>query len=125
MSNITKITENLIVGSGVSSLSYAQQYRQNKKDFIILEKEGFGGKAQTYQDPSKRFRFDIGGHLFHCLGQSQVNISGVNIKGLNILKRNAKVYLQGAIHNHPIQKNKKALNLHSEQKILGSLPLTH
>lgn len=90
----------VIIGSGVSSLAFAEKCRQDNREFVIFEKAEFGGNARTYK--VGRYKFDIAGHFLHFPGDSPV-IAGIKFD-LPLRDRKAVVWMDGTVYPYPIQK---------------------
>lgn len=93
----------LIIGSGVSGLSYAMY--QKHDDFLILEKESeIGGYCRTIK--RNGFVWDYSGHFFHF---QDANIRDLILKGIEdelieIIKR-TKIKYKDLLVDYPFQKN--------------------
>jgi len=91
----------LIIGSGVSSLAFAEKCRQNDVEYRIIEKSHFGGKARSYDSTCGNGRFDIAGHFLHFPGK-EPRIAGINFN-FPLREKNAKVILDDKLYDFPIQ----------------------
>lgn len=97
----------LIIGSGVSSLVFAERCRQNGEEFRIFEKESkIGGKCITYTSKCKKALFDVAGHFLHYNGEKPVVCD--RILDFPVRDRISKVLFDGRILDYPIQQSIRA-----------------
>lgn len=93
----------LIIGAGVSGISYANF---TKNDFIIVEKENEpGGYCRTIK--RNGFVWDYSGHFFHFQHPELKDYVCKNINSSNLLKvkKHTQIYYQGKYIDFPFQKN--------------------
>lgn len=98
-----KYIDTLIIGAGISGLSYAVRA---KGDYIIFEKdETAGGLCKTiYQDG---FTWDYSGHFFHFATdtiQSFFN-KEISLKEIVTCKKRTNIYYKGEKIDYPFQMN--------------------
>jgi len=94
----------LIIGSGISGLSFANFIKS--KDYLILERDSEpGGYCKTIKQDG--FTWDYAGHFFHFRNTKIKDYIFKNIDQTNILKirKNAKIYYKDRYINYPFQKN--------------------
>lgn len=102
-------TNNLVLGAGVTGLSYINFLKD--KNYIILEKENtVGGYCRTnYKDG---FVWDFAGHFFHFNNEKikKFFLEKINKDELIYQKKNTKIYYKNKFINYPFQKNIHQLN---------------
>lgn len=92
----------LIIGAGVSGLSFAQ----NLKDYIIIEKENeAGGLCRTIK--RNGYTWDYSGHFFHFRHEEVMKLFLDNMDSSKIIKKekNTKIYINQKFIDFPFQKN--------------------
>ena len=102
-------TNNLVLGAGVTGLSYINFLKD--KNYIILEKENtVGGYCRTnYKDG---FVWDFAGHFFHFNNEKikKFFLEKINKNELIYQKKNTKIYYKNKFIDYPFQKNIHQLN---------------
>ena len=94
----------LIIGAGVSGLSFANFINDN--DYLILEKESeAGGYCRTIY--KEGFVWDYAGHFFHFANEEIKNffLEKINKDELVYKQKNTKIYYKGRFIDYPFQKN--------------------
>lgn len=98
-----KTVNTLIIGAGVSGLSYANFCNE---DYMIVEKEDeVGGLCRTiYQDG---FVWDYAGHFFHFADKDIKDFfdTHINMEDLVTCKKNTAIYYEGRLIDYPFQMN--------------------
>lgn len=98
-----KKIDTLIIGAGVSGLTYAA----NCKDkYLIIEKEKTpGGLCRTFY--SGEYVWDFAGHFFHFASAEVKNMFEENVRkeDMVICKKNTNINYEGNIINYPFQMN--------------------
>lgn len=98
----------LIIGAGVSGISYANF---TKNDFQIIEKEQeIGGYCRTIK--RNGFVWDYSGHFFHFQHPEIENYVCRNIRpeSLRTVEKHTQIYYKGTYIDFPFQKNIHQLN---------------
>jgi len=101
---ILKKVKYLVVGAGVSGLSFANFIES--EDYLIVEKEnGAGGYCRTIYDQG--FVWDYGGHFFHFANPELKEFFNKKIDKSDIIykEKNAKIFYKGEYIDYPFQKN--------------------
>ena len=99
-----KEVKDLIVGAGISGLSYANFCGHN--DYLILDKDSeIGGYCKTIKQDG--FTWDYSGHFFHFQNEEIKEYILSEMKGQEILnvKKNAQVFYKDGYVDFPFQKN--------------------
>lgn len=94
--------KNLIIGAGVSGLSFASQ----SEDYLIVEKESSaGGLCRTIQ--RNGYTWDYSGHFFHFQNQKIKDffLKSIPEEDLIYKEKNTKIYRKGRYIDFPFQKN--------------------
>lgn len=94
----------LIIGAGISGLSFACQKLND--DYLILEKEDIaGGLCKSFYD--SEYVWDVSGHFFHFKSDEARNFFEAVTIGKNVanIKKCAKVYYKGKYMDAPFQYN--------------------
>lgn len=97
------IVETLIIGAGVSGLAYALN---EKKDFLILEKEATpGGLCRTFYKDG--FVWDYAGHFFHFANSDIKAFFEKEISPEDMVKclKKTNIYYNDTIVDYPFQMN--------------------
>lgn len=92
----------LIVGAGVSGLSFASKV----KDYLIIEKESeVGGLCRTIKQNG--FIWDYAGHFFHFQNQEirQMFLESIDENEIIYQEKHTKIYRKGSFVDYPFQKN--------------------
>ena len=95
-------TKNLIIGAGISGLSYAA----NSKDYLIVEKENeVGGYCRTIR--RKDYVWDYAGHFFHFKTEKFKKKFVESIDKENFVTQDKKTYIyyKDALIDYPFQTN--------------------
>jgi len=94
----------LIVGAGISGLSFANFL--NSDDYLVIEREAeIGGYCRTtYQEG---FVWDYAGHFFHFRDPEieKYLVGRMSPESLLDIKRNSKIFYKGNLIDYPFQKN--------------------
>lgn len=93
----------LIVGAGVSGISYANF---TKNDYIVIEKEPeVGGYCRTIQ--RNGYVWDYSGHFFHFRNQDIENLVCENIEKTSLInaEKHTQILYDGKYIDFPFQKN--------------------
>lgn len=96
-------TKYLIIGAGVSGLTFANYV---KGDYLIVEKENeIGGYCRTIY--KKDFVWDYAGHFFHFNTEEFKNkfINEMDPKDIIIKNKCTKIYYKGKLIDYPFQTN--------------------
>jgi len=94
----------LIIGAGVSGLSYASFCGHN--DYIVLDKDSeIGGYCKTIKQDG--FTWDYSGHFFHFRNESIKNYLLEMMEGQDILdvEKNTQIFYKDYYVDFPFQKN--------------------
>lgn len=97
-------TKYLILGGGISGLSFAAQKKD--QDYLVLEADGkCGGLCQSFYDAG--FVWDVAGHFFHFHQEETQRAFLRLMQGREILRvrKCAKVYYAGKYMDAPFQYN--------------------
>lgn len=98
----------LIVGAGISGLTFANKI---KEDYMIIEKENqVGGYCRTIKKGD--FIWDFAGHFYHFKEESLMNefIERIGESNLVSQQKNTKILYKGEKINYPFQSNIHELN---------------
>lgn len=94
----------LIIGAGISGLSFA--YEKRNEDYLILEKENeIGGLCRSFYAPG--FVWDVAGHFLHFHSEDTKKFV-LNLLGdtpLSRVNKCAKIFYGGRYMNAPFQYN--------------------
>ncbi len=93
----------LIIGAGITGLSFADQV---KKDYFIIEKEReVGGYCRTIKKGD--YIWDFAGHFFHFKTEEMKEnfIKCIGKENLIEQKKNTKIYYKGKLIDYPFQTN--------------------
>lgn len=98
-------TKYLILGAGISGLSFASNLDSN--DYIIIEKENTaGGLCRTHK--TKSYTWDYAGHFFHFRNEETKKyfepVVGENDECVK-QEKNTKIYYKNGYVDYPFQKN--------------------
>ena len=94
----------LIIGAGVSGLTFAQEKRD--QDYLILEKEAVaGGLCRSFYEQG--FVWDVAGHFFHFHSEKTRAFYEELMRGESMrdVEKHAKVYYAGKYMDAPFQYN--------------------
>ena len=94
----------LIIGAGVSGLTFA--YQKRNEDFLILEKEAeIGGLARSFN--SLGFTWDVAGHFFHFHNAETERFYGNFVRDHKTIsaRKCAKIFYGGKFIDAPFQYN--------------------
>ncbi len=97
-------TKYLVIGGGITGLSFASGLKEN--DFYILEKEkDLGGYCRTIKE--KGFVWDYAGHFFHFHNEKIRERFTRLLNSDNIVynQKNTKIYYKGQYIDYPFQYN--------------------
>ena len=96
------IDVDIIIGGGITGLSYAYF---SKRNFMLFEKEKHvGGLCKSVKDSG--FTFDYSGHFIHIKNKKIKNfIEDILGKNLLTIQRNSVIYFNGKIIPFPFQAN--------------------
>lgn len=92
----------LIIGAGISGLSFAQK----KDDYLIIEKENeVGGLCRTIH--RNGYTWDYSGHFFHFKNEKIKKMFLDNISDEDLIekKKNTKIFIDNQYIDYPFQKN--------------------
>lgn len=106
--NLNKV-KYLIIGAGVSGLSFANFIKSDS--YLIIEKEKeAGGYCRTIYEQD--FVWDYAGHFFHFATPKLKNFFSNKINQSEIIykKKNTKIFYNGEYIDYPFQKNIHQLN---------------
>lgn len=109
MSSI-KHVHNLIIGAGLSGLSFA--YFSKDDDYLILEKDSTpGGYCRTI--PNDRYVWDYAGHFYHFQHEKYKKLFESLVEPDQIVQevKNTKIYYKGRLVDYPFQ-----MNIHQLEK---------
>ena len=98
----TEIVKYLIIGAGVSGLSFANHVN----DYLIVEKENeIGGYCRTIK--SGEYVWDYAGHFFHFNNEIYKNLFLKSLKKEDIVfqEKCTKIYYNGLLIDYPFQKH--------------------
>lgn len=96
--------KNLIIGAGLSGLSFA--YFNKDDDYLILEKEStVGGYCRTI--PNRRYVWDYAGHFYHFQTTKYRKLFEKLVEPDQIIhqEKNTKIYYKGQLIDYPFQMN--------------------
>ena len=99
----------LIIGAGISGLSYANFTKS--EDYLIIDKDpAIGGYCKTIRQDG--FTWDYSGHFFHFRNDDIKNYLLERMEGQEILTvlKNTQIYYKGEYIDFPFQKNIHQLN---------------
>ena len=94
----------LIIGAGISGLSYANFC--GHKDYLIIEKESsIGGYCKTIK--KRGFTWDYSGHFFHFRNQAikEYLLSAMERKAILEVKKRTQIKYKNSYIDFPFQKN--------------------
>lgn len=94
----------LIVGGGISALSFARKAKG--EDYLIVEKDGtLGGLCRTHY--SGEYIWDYAGHFFHFSNPELKAFFDGKVSRNDLVNcvKNTKIYYKGAYVDFPFQKN--------------------
>ena len=112
------MTNNIVIGAGISGLSFGYF---SKKPFIIFEKEKtVGGLCKSVKDNG--FTFDYSGHFIHIKDKKIKSlIEKVTGKKLLTIKRNSAILFNNKIMPFPFQANLYYLTEQQKQKCIQGI----
>ena len=112
------MTNNIVIGAGISGLSFGYF---SKKPFIIFEKENTaGGLCKSVKDNG--FTFDYSGHFIHIKDKKIKSlIEKVTGKKLLTIKRNSAILFNNKIMPFPFQANLYYLTEQQKQKCIEGI----
>lgn len=102
--NIDKTIENLIIGAGLSGLSFA--YFNKRDDYLIIEKDNTpGGYCRTI--PNNTYVWDYAGHFYHFRKDKYKRLFESLVDESEIIRQNkeTKIYYKGKLIDYPFQTN--------------------
>lgn len=108
MSTKNTIT-NLIIGAGLSGLSFA--YFSNHDDYLIIEKEPEpGGYCRTIKNPN--YVWDFAGHFYHFTRDKYKKLFESMVEPEEIIRqtKNTKIFYKNQLIDYPFQTNIHQLN---------------
>ena len=97
-------TTNLIIGAGLSGLSYA--YFSNNQDYLIVEKESEpGGYCRTIKNP--KYVWDFAGHFYHFKRDKYKALFESLVEPDQIIHqtKNTKIFYKNQLIDYPFQTN--------------------
>lgn len=97
-------TKYLIIGGGITGLSFAANLQEN--DYYIIEKEdNVGGYCRTIR--KEGFVWDYAGHFFHFQHEDVKNKFADLLESNKVIhnKKNTKIYYKGKYIEYPFQYN--------------------
>ena len=103
MREFMRQVKTLIVGAGISGLTYANFC---KDDFLIVEKENTpGGLCKSYFADNGRYVWDCAGHFFHFADKRIKHFfeERVSQEELVFRKKNTKIFYKNALIDYPFQ----------------------
>lgn len=98
-----KKLETLIIGAGISGLSYAVN---SNEDYLIVEKDSSaGGLCRTFYE--KEFVWDYAGHFFHFANPDIKKMfeDSISADDMVVRKKNTNINYNGNYINYPFQMN--------------------
>ena len=99
-------TKYLIVGAGISGLSFANFLDENDKDYVIIEKENeVGGFCRTIK--KGEYIWDYAGHFFHFKTNEfkKMFVDSVGEDKIIYKNKNTKIYYNNKLIDYPFQTN--------------------
>lgn len=96
--------KDIIIGAGITGLSFALFDKKNER--LVLEKENeVGGYCRTIRKDG--FVWDYSGHFFHFRNPEikEIVYSGLNEKDQVHVTKSTKIYYKGRLIDFPFQKN--------------------
>lgn len=97
-------TTNLIIGAGLSGLSFA--YFSNNQDYLIIEKESeAGGYCRTIKNPE--YVWDFAGHFYHFKREKYKALFESLVEPDQIIHqtKNTKIFYKNQLIDYPFQTN--------------------
>lgn len=94
----------LIIGAGISGLSFA--YKKRNDDYLIIEKDStLGGACRSFYDNG--FVWDVAGHFFHfhSAETEKFFLETINSPYVTVRQKSAKVFYGGQYIDAPFQYN--------------------
>lgn len=98
------LTTNLIIGAGLSGLSFA--YFSGDQDYLIIEKESEpGGYCRTIKNP--RYVWDFAGHFYHFKREKYKALFESMVEPEQIIHqtKNTKIFYKDQLIDYPFQIN--------------------
>lgn len=99
-----KSTKYLVIGAGISGLSFANFIENN--DYLIVEKDTeIGGYCRTIKN--NNYIWDYAGHFYHFKTEEMRNffLEKMQEEGMVNQVKNTKIYYKGELINYPFQTN--------------------
>ena len=96
--------DNLILGAGLSGISFA--YFLNRNNYLILEKESTpGGYCRTIKNPN--YVWDYAGHFYHFKTEKYKKLFESLVESEQIIHqvKNTKIYFKDRLIDYPFQMN--------------------
>ena len=119
MEKIIKV-DNLIIGAGISGLSFSSFLDSN--NYLILEKENKpGGLCKSFY--IDEFIWDYSGHFFHFKTDywKSFFINAVGLENIVSVEKNTKIFLKNRLVDYPFQSNINQLDNSDFKKCLEDL----
>lgn len=102
--NTKNSTDNLIVGAGLSGLSFA--YFSKNPNYLIIEKESEpGGYCRTIKNPN--YVWDFAGHFYHFTRDKYKKLFESLVEPEEIIRqtKNTKIFYKNQLIDYPFQTN--------------------
>ncbi len=114
-------TDTLILGAGITGLSTAYHMEALKKDYVIIDAASApGGLCRTEKQDG--FFFDYSGHVIHTKEKYTFTfLKKLLGKNINLVKREAWIYLQNKYVPFPFQTNLFHLNANVVKECIDAL----